>query len=205
MELADIPRLVQDLHGRAPAESTPRYPAILAELAAADFSGMGEKYLNETRAYRTGKAFLRDEGRKARNASASQVDGDEAQPGAEPGAYFGLLTPVIPELGAFVMSGVYDPAGWCGEIQPALDRAAARAALLEAADVAARAVDAGQRGDNDTAVCLWRSVFGPDFPEPPGGCPASGTAPSAAGLASGAAAIAAPALIRRPVKDAPQG
>lgn len=106
---------------------------------------------------------------------------------------------------AAVMSGVYDPAGWCGEIQPGLDRAATRAALLEAADVAARAVDAGRRGDNDTAVCLWRSIFGPDFPEPPGGCPATGTAASAAVLAGGAAVIAAPTLIRRPVKDAPQG
>lgn len=104
-----------------------------------------------------------------------------------------------------VMDGVTDPAGWCGEIQPGLDRAAARAALREAADVAARAVAAEQRGDHDAAVCLWRSVFGPDFPEPPGGCPAAGTAASAALLAGGVAAVVAPALIRRPVKDAPQG
>jgi len=104
-----------------------------------------------------------------------------------------------------VMHGVADPAGWCGEIQPDLDRAAVRAALLESADVAARAVAAEQRGDHDAAVCLWRSVFGPDFPEPPGGCPAAGTNASAALLAGGVAAIAAPALIRRPVKDAPQG
>jgi predicted nucleotidyltransferase len=104
-----------------------------------------------------------------------------------------------------VMDGVTDPAGCCGEIQPGLDRAAARAALLEAADVTARAVAAEQRGDHDAAVCLWRSVFGPDFPEPSGGCPAAGTAASAALLAGGVAAVAAPALIRRPVKDAPQG
>jgi tetratricopeptide (TPR) repeat protein len=61
MELADIPRLVQDLHGREPAAATtPRYPGILAELAAADFAGMGEKYLSDTRVYRTGKAFFVD-------------------------------------------------------------------------------------------------------------------------------------------------
>ncbi len=61
MELADIPRLVQDLHGREPAAATtPRYPGILAELAAADFASMGEKYLSDTRAYRTGKAFFVD-------------------------------------------------------------------------------------------------------------------------------------------------
>jgi predicted nucleotidyltransferase len=106
---------------------------------------------------------------------------------------------------ASVMGGVNDPAGWCGEIQPELDRAAARAALLEAADVAARAVDAGRSGDHDTAVCLWRSIFGPDFPEPPGGCPVAGATASAAGLAGGVVAVTAPALIRRPVKDAPQG
>ena len=104
-----------------------------------------------------------------------------------------------------VMDGVIDPAGWCGEIQPELDRAAVRAALLEAADVAARAVAAEDRSDHDSAVCLWRSVFGPDFPEPPGGCPAGGTPSSTALLVGGATSVAAPALIRRPVKDAPQG
>jgi tetratricopeptide (TPR) repeat protein len=60
MELADIPRLVQDLHGRAPTGSPARYPGILAELAAADFASMGERYLSDTRAYRTGKAFFVD-------------------------------------------------------------------------------------------------------------------------------------------------
>jgi hypothetical protein len=104
-----------------------------------------------------------------------------------------------------VMEGVADPAGWCGEIQPELDRAAVRAALLEAADVAARAVAAEQRDDHDAAVCLWRSVFGPDFPEPPGGCPGAG-APASAGFLAGVAGTASvPALVRRPVKDAPQG
>lgn len=103
-----------------------------------------------------------------------------------------------------VMEGVVDPAGWCGEIQSDLDREAVRAALLESADVATRAVAAEQRGDHDVAVCLWRSVFGLDFPEPPGGCPAGGKSASAAYI-GGVAAVAAPALIRRPVKDAPQG
>jgi tetratricopeptide (TPR) repeat protein len=61
MELAEIPRLVQDLHGRAPsAATTPRYPGILAELTAADFAAMGEKYLSDTRIYRTGRAFFVD-------------------------------------------------------------------------------------------------------------------------------------------------
>jgi hypothetical protein len=104
-----------------------------------------------------------------------------------------------------VMEGVTDPAGWCGEIQPGLDRVSAAAALREAADVAARAVAADQRKDYDAAVCLWRSVFGNDFPEPPDGCPGTGTASASALLFGAAAAVAAPAAIRRPVKDAPQG
>ena len=104
------------------------------------------------------------------------------------------------------MSGVNDPADWCGEIQPDLDRYTARAALLEAADIAAKSVDAEQREDHDMAVCLWRSVFGTDFPEPPGGCPGTGTGNASARRSSeGLRAITAPALIRRPVKDAPQG
>lgn len=104
-----------------------------------------------------------------------------------------------------VMDGVTDPAGWCGEIQPGLDRVAASAALREAADVAARAVAAEQRKDYDAAVCLWRSVFGLDFPEPRGGCPGTGTASSSALLFGAAAAVTLPAALRRPVKDAPQG
>ena len=105
-----------------------------------------------------------------------------------------------------VMSGVNEPADWCGEIQPDLDRYTARAALLEAADIAAKSVDAEQREDYDMAVCLWRSAFGTDFPEPPGGCPGTGTGNAVgAALIGGPALITAPALIRRPIKDAPQG
>lgn len=98
-----------------------------------------------------------------------------------------------------VMNGVRDPANLCGEIQPSLDRAAVAASMAEAADVAARALAAEARGDDDRAVCLWRSIFGPQFPEPFGGC--SGLL---AGVGSGAAALA-PAVIRPRVKEAPQG
>jgi hypothetical protein len=91
---------------------------------------------------------------------------------------------------------VTDPAGLCGEIQPDLDRTHARACLEAAADVAwqARAAEAG--GDIYEAICLWRRVLGPEFPEPPGGCAATDAGP-----------LAVPAvLVRpRPVRDAPQG
>jgi tetratricopeptide (TPR) repeat protein len=60
MELAEIPRLVQNLQGREPAHPTPRYPAMLAGLAAEDFVRLGENYLADTRAYRTGKPYFVD-------------------------------------------------------------------------------------------------------------------------------------------------
>jgi tetratricopeptide (TPR) repeat protein len=60
MELADIARLVQDLRGREETDSTPRYPGVLAELAAEDFSRLGERYLSDTRVYRKGKPFFID-------------------------------------------------------------------------------------------------------------------------------------------------
>ena len=55
MELADIPRLVQELRGPERTDSVPHYPGMLAELAAEDFRRMGEKYLDDTRVYRKGK------------------------------------------------------------------------------------------------------------------------------------------------------
>jgi tetratricopeptide (TPR) repeat protein len=58
MELADIPRLVQDLRERE--DAAPRYPGILAGLGAQDFMRLGEKYLQDTRAYRKGKPFFVD-------------------------------------------------------------------------------------------------------------------------------------------------
>jgi hypothetical protein len=106
---------------------------------------------------------------------------------------------------AAVMNGVDDPAGLCGEIQPDLDRTAVRVKMLEAADLAARACSAEADGDDARAICLWRTVFGPDFPEPPGGCAGSGSSGKAGAV--GTAVIGAPAFIRpRPkVKEAPQG
>ena len=61
MELADIPRLVQELQGREQStDSTPRYPAVLAGLSQADFERMGRKYLEDTRVYRQGKPCFID-------------------------------------------------------------------------------------------------------------------------------------------------
>jgi tetratricopeptide (TPR) repeat protein len=47
-ELADIPRIVTELDGR-----DSRYPGVLSSMSAEDFRRWGERYLSETRAYRT--------------------------------------------------------------------------------------------------------------------------------------------------------
>jgi tetratricopeptide (TPR) repeat protein len=56
MELADIPRLVLKLQGRAHSDSNPRYPAVLSELTRETCERLGEQFLTDTRIYRTGKA-----------------------------------------------------------------------------------------------------------------------------------------------------
>jgi tetratricopeptide (TPR) repeat protein len=55
MELADIPRLVLELQGREPDSENPRYPAVLQTLEPGDFLRFGEKYISDTRVYRTDK------------------------------------------------------------------------------------------------------------------------------------------------------
>jgi tetratricopeptide (TPR) repeat protein len=59
-ELADIPRMVLALQDRIPNFDNPRYPGVLAEMTAEDFLKLGEKYLADTRVYRTNKPFFID-------------------------------------------------------------------------------------------------------------------------------------------------
>ena len=59
-ELADIQRMALELQGRDPDLDNPRYPAALTDMAEADFRRMGEKYLADTRIYRTDKPFFID-------------------------------------------------------------------------------------------------------------------------------------------------
>jgi tetratricopeptide (TPR) repeat protein len=61
-ELADIPRIVMDLQGRGrdAQRDDPRYPAVLAQMRAEDYRRLGEKYLSDTRVYRSGKAHFID-------------------------------------------------------------------------------------------------------------------------------------------------
>jgi tetratricopeptide (TPR) repeat protein len=60
MELADIPRLAQQLSGRENRDVPSRYPALLADLTAEERLRVGEKYIADTRVYRTGKPFFID-------------------------------------------------------------------------------------------------------------------------------------------------
>jgi len=60
MELADIPRLVQRLQGRNPEAQPPDYPGVLGKLTGEQLRSFGEQYLEDTRVYRTGKAFFID-------------------------------------------------------------------------------------------------------------------------------------------------
>ncbi|RDS78917.1 sulfotransferase family protein [Dyella monticola] len=59
-ELADIPRIVLDLQGRDPNLDDPRYPGVLADMQPDDFRTLGEKYLHDTRIYRSGKPYFID-------------------------------------------------------------------------------------------------------------------------------------------------
>jgi tetratricopeptide (TPR) repeat protein len=59
-ELANVQQMANNLRGRDPDPSNPRYPRILTEMAPAELRALGEKYLADTRIYRTGKPFFID-------------------------------------------------------------------------------------------------------------------------------------------------
>jgi tetratricopeptide (TPR) repeat protein len=55
MELAEIPRLALHLSGREGGSGQSKYPRVLSELPPERFREFGEKYLEDTRIFRTGK------------------------------------------------------------------------------------------------------------------------------------------------------
>jgi len=59
-ELADIQRIVHDLQGREHDLDNPRYPAVLVDLKGAEFTTLGQRFMDDTRAYRSGRAFFVD-------------------------------------------------------------------------------------------------------------------------------------------------
>lgn len=96
-----------------------------------------------------------------------------------------------------------DPAGLCGPTQREIDWDKAGAAIRHAARASWEAVNAQYDGDTDRAACLWRSIFGDAFPEPPGGCEKA--AGNGAGALGAGLMIGVGSTTPRPVKDAPQG
>jgi tetratricopeptide (TPR) repeat protein len=54
-ELANVPRAVLDLQGYDPDLNNPRYPGCLVDMSAQQFRALGDKYLADTRIYRTDK------------------------------------------------------------------------------------------------------------------------------------------------------
>ncbi|HXN79464.1 MAG TPA: sulfotransferase, partial [Steroidobacteraceae bacterium] len=59
-ELPNVQQIVATLRGRDPDPDNPRYPRILTQLSAAELRQLGERYLEGTRVYRTGKPFFID-------------------------------------------------------------------------------------------------------------------------------------------------
>jgi tetratricopeptide (TPR) repeat protein len=59
-ELSDVQRIVLDLQGRERDLDHPRYPGVMQHMQAGDFLRLGEKYLRDTRAYRTDRPYFID-------------------------------------------------------------------------------------------------------------------------------------------------
>jgi tetratricopeptide (TPR) repeat protein len=59
-ELPNVQQMANNLRGRDPDPSNPRYPRILTEMAPDELRALGEKYLADTRIYRSGKPYFID-------------------------------------------------------------------------------------------------------------------------------------------------
>ena len=59
-ELPDVQRIVLDLQGRDPDPDDPRYPGILADLSRDAIAALGERYIDDTRVYRTDRPHFVD-------------------------------------------------------------------------------------------------------------------------------------------------
>ncbi len=59
-ELPNIQRIVHDLQGRDPDLDDPRYPQALVDLSREQVRALGERYLAETRVFRSGSRFFID-------------------------------------------------------------------------------------------------------------------------------------------------
>jgi tetratricopeptide (TPR) repeat protein len=59
-ELPNVQQMANNLRGRDPDPSNPRYPRVLSEMTPDELRALGEKYLADTRVYRTGKPYFID-------------------------------------------------------------------------------------------------------------------------------------------------
>jgi tetratricopeptide (TPR) repeat protein len=59
-ELPNVQQMANNLRGRDPDPSNPRYPRILTKMAPDELRALGEKYLGDTRIYRTGNPYFID-------------------------------------------------------------------------------------------------------------------------------------------------
>ena len=59
-ELSDVQRIALDLQGGDMDFDAPRYPGSMAELSAAQVLALGQRYMDGTRVYRSGKPFFID-------------------------------------------------------------------------------------------------------------------------------------------------
>jgi hypothetical protein len=59
-ELYDIQRIALEMQNPESDGENPGYPSTLADLAPEDFRGLGERYITDTRAYRTDRPFFID-------------------------------------------------------------------------------------------------------------------------------------------------
>jgi predicted Zn-dependent protease len=59
-ELSDVQRIVLDLQGRDRDLDNPLYPGVMQQMKQDDFLRLGEKYLRDTRAYRTDRPHFID-------------------------------------------------------------------------------------------------------------------------------------------------
>jgi tetratricopeptide (TPR) repeat protein len=59
-ELANVQQIVTNLRGRDPDLTNPRYPRILTQMSADDFLQLGQRYIADTRVYRSGKRYFID-------------------------------------------------------------------------------------------------------------------------------------------------
>jgi tetratricopeptide (TPR) repeat protein len=59
-ELSDVQRMVLELQGRERDLDNPRYPGVLTQMSSGALLKLGEKYLDDTRIFRTGKPHFID-------------------------------------------------------------------------------------------------------------------------------------------------